>query len=166
MQEIDFAYLGMEETDWAYLAGIVDGEGCIDFRVDKGGHTTPRLQVVTTDERLYVWLQKRLHGSVSKRPKYNLKWKQSWVWTRTGRSACDIVQTIRPYLVLKREQADVMADWMQRTNLKQNTGGRWQMASSDRQDGLNAVAVTKIRDLNRRGVAIRVQRSPRAVSHP
>jgi transposase-like protein len=98
-----------KQTDLAYLAGIVDGEGSIIN--SKGQRTTWHLQVSNTDTKLVNWL-KQFGGNVSARYTHhprdrNRPTKRAYVWTvRRMMDVYVMLQGIRPYLVIKQGKAD------------------------------------------------------------
>ena len=49
--------------EWAYIAGIIDGEGTIHV-FDNHGANSPRLIVSQKDQRLLKWLQERIGGNL------------------------------------------------------------------------------------------------------
>jgi hypothetical protein len=96
-------------TDLAYLAGIIDGEGCIDVycnrkdKVQRG-----RLTIVNTNPRLHEWLNDRFPGGYTHhRARAKANWKRSYATQWRDRTLVKILQAVSPYLVLKREQADL-----------------------------------------------------------
>ena len=57
----------MKETDRAYAAGIIDGEGCISLRgrkVSERLYTTPSIEVTNTNRDILVWLQNFFSGGI------------------------------------------------------------------------------------------------------
>ncbi len=96
----------MKEND-CYLAGVVDGEGHIDFRLHKNGrgesHYYPRIIIVQKDRRLTDWL-KNIFGGSSYFVKNNTG--GYFRWEIKGRAVEKIVKHIYPYLLVKREQAE------------------------------------------------------------
>ena len=100
-------------AELAYLAGIIDGEGCIGVYRSGwryAGRRTPRhaltLKVTNTDPRMLLWIMERFGGTVrptgEKRPRH----RESWVWQMgSARMAANILVAVFPYLVIKREQA-------------------------------------------------------------
>ncbi len=96
----------------AYVAGIVDGEGCICIttgkRVDhKRGYTTYlKVDVSNTNEWLIRWLKLSYGGYIGKRRAKAL-WKISWRWEIHHQKAADFLELILPYLQIKRPQAEL-----------------------------------------------------------
>lgn len=101
------------ETDFAYLAGILDGEGC--FSIFRGGKRpridyTGRLYVVSTDRVLIDWLYDRFGGHRYSR-KTRQGWKTKFEWVIDRRAATNICVSVLPYLVIKREQAFLLTEF-------------------------------------------------------
>jgi hypothetical protein len=96
------------EPERAYLAGLIDGEGSIfaTFR-ESDQCTTVRVNICNTDARLIDWVAARWRGrqSVTDRVKYEQK--PIHRWDADGSNAVEILRAALPYLVIKREQADL-----------------------------------------------------------
>jgi len=107
------------ELQYAYLAGIIDGEGCIYI----GSHSenaetgaryfTTCIQVTNTDKSLIDWLHAIFGGlsapyTTSQTPKIHRK--KVWVWKVTGKELTHVCQKTLPYIVAKREQLEVMLE--------------------------------------------------------
>lgn len=104
-------FLGAVEL--AYLAGIIDGEGTIGLHERQGigekKRWCIRFIVTNTDFRLIQWLIDNFGGNFYKKTPKVAKWKVSYVWTIYDTKKCyDLIKKIKPYLVLKNEQADVV----------------------------------------------------------
>ena len=99
----------------AYIAGIVDGEGCISISkasVPKGGKSPDymcRIQVTNTNKKLGIWLRKKTGiGSITVSVQSNDRWNTRYDWTITRKQCPGFLLQIYPYLVLKKEEADIM----------------------------------------------------------
>ncbi len=106
----------LPERDKAYLAGIIDGEGCITInrRRAKPGHVPVyALQVCisNTSRALQKWLDERFPDKTYWRISHqNPKWRDCYHWTLSGnRQVMVFLREIAPYLVIKREQAELLA---------------------------------------------------------
>lgn len=98
--------------DAAWAAGIVDGEGCINMvRVSRTMHWSLRLQIGNTDIRMIDKLVLLFGGNVHlyrrKKSKDGYKRKPFWMWQVSGKEAARILNIILPYLIVKREQAEL-----------------------------------------------------------
>jgi len=104
----------MAELD-AWTAGIIDGEGTIAIESPKGElrRVYPPLyraviRVGNTDLRMLNKLKELWGGNI--RPYHNRhpeKWKQAYEWMVTNKSAIPILEATLPYLICKREQAEL-----------------------------------------------------------
>lgn len=118
----------MKNTDLAYTAGIIDGEGCIHIRKQwdkryKGCYKyTMMVSLASTDEWLPRWLQLAWGGSVrlNDRSKDNPKWKSAYQWQVASRIALLFLEAISPYLIIKKPQAEIAISFQKR----QKVGGR------------------------------------------
>ena len=114
----------MKRVSWKYLAGLIDGEGCIDVQVTKIGdkfYVRPRLRVGMSNVALYLLEMFKLNfgGYLSSRSgsKQNENWSDSTAWELAGyKQACPVLRNVVNHLILKREQARFCL-WME-TNLK------------------------------------------------
>lgn len=108
-----------KETDIAYLAGIIDGEGSIyigNFSCNpktKTPYYQTNIQVTNTDKPLIDWLQCTFGGLISKRTRKqhaeNSR-KQAYVWTASGERLTHLCELLLPFLICKRKQAEIMLE--------------------------------------------------------
>lgn len=114
----------MKRVSWKYLAGLIDGEGCIDVQVTKIGdkfYVRPRLRIAMSDVAVELLETFKLNfgGHLSKRDmaKLNTNWNNATSWELAGyKTSCPVLRNIVNHLILKREQARFCL-WME-TNLK------------------------------------------------
>jgi hypothetical protein len=141
----------MDAKDWAYLAGIVDGEGCISTLVltRKNGVVDYqlRLSVANTSPALMQWLTEKLGGNVAKREK-KLKptHRVRYEWYAPSRDIIPILQSMLPYLVIKGEQAKLGIELRQRMEQTPLGGRKAGPVMTDRAE--RAKLSEKIRFLN------------------
>lgn len=103
----------MEDLDIRYLAGFVDGEGCINLHMDRS-HPVIRLMIGNTNLEVLERIQKQYGGgSICKhnKPK-NSNWKQVYRWVLVGKSATDLIQRLAPYLIIKKYQAQLVEQFV------------------------------------------------------
>lgn len=101
------------ETQLAYLAGIIDGEGTFYIGItNKGRKFNSRIYVVNTNEELIKWLKDTFGGLIYKRTsKSNPQWKTRYEWV-LDKSAIDTVcHLLIPYLIIKKKHAEIMIDY-------------------------------------------------------
>lgn len=103
----------MSETDKAYLAGLIDGEGCLML---SQAQTTirPKLQLIMTDQALVEWVASIWGTTVTSFAKYRAlpHHKPQFRTTLTGERAVVAIEYIEPYMRLKRSQAHLFREWL------------------------------------------------------
>lgn len=134
----------------SYLAGIIDGEGCVTLGKRYNRYTLTVLFVANTDRRLIEWLA-GIHGRPSQVKEQKGNRKPCWRWQMTGRAAEAILRQVRPYLKLKGEQADIVLR-LERAAPQRDprTGRLCRSLTPEHYTAANA-ALLAIRALNRRG---------------
>jgi len=98
------------QTDLAYLAGLIDGEGTISCSVNKTKKgflaLQKQLSIFNTNIVLISWITARFSGTVHSRVRSE-KWKEEHQVKWSATEACVILELVLPYLVIKREQAEI-----------------------------------------------------------
>lgn len=109
----------MTDTDLAYLAGIIDGEGTV---VHGAGVTRmTALRVAMTDKVVIDWLQSTFGGTIYTKPK-SPRGKAYYEWTLQGQDRLlDLIPQIIPYALCKRPQLERMIDLL--THLRTKPSG-------------------------------------------
>ena len=100
----------IRESDAAYMAGLFDGEGSIDFTKRKekkkyGTYNCRRvsMEVTMTDQSVIRWMHEVLGvGTVVKKPRKGLrkngtKYLMQWRWRCTFRDAYYVCRVLWPY---------------------------------------------------------------------
>jgi hypothetical protein len=149
----------LPEVEKAYLAGIIDGEGCIGIGRRRGAtkkgralYISPTLQVSNTKQELLTWLADRYGGGVYFCRDKREKRKPHWVWIVAGQRALRAIRDARPYLLLKTEQADIVLSLPRYSTVERDKLGRIKKAMQPEDFAANENAVTKIAALNKRGI--------------
>jgi len=101
----------VRETDLAYLAGLIDGEGTIGIERRSGGPTYKSLRytlvvAIQMSDRLAIdHVGKLFQRSVMvKQPSDNMR-RTAYRLTWQSRLATELLEPLIPYLILKRAQA-------------------------------------------------------------
>jgi hypothetical protein len=114
---------GPLDTDWAYAAGFVDGEGCISVArgfSTRSGRYRYGVQIVVAnrDRGVLDWMKSTWGGWVVSVSARESGARQCWNWRcPTGLSAKPFLTGIRPWLRIKGPQCDnalAMIDLLQR----------------------------------------------------
>lgn len=113
-------YLEMSSTDKIYLAGLIDGRGSFSIiqnrpkltnkMVNYSYNTT--IEISGRSIELMEWLQKHIGGnyyafSTSQRGSKYIKRKR-YRWTLGGKHIITICEYIRPFLIMKKRECEVM----------------------------------------------------------
>ena len=115
----------------AYLAGVIDSDGCIaisKYYDTKKPNRSPRyvvdLTVVNTSVRLMNWLVDNYGGSYSKRRKHSESHKDTYSWKYTNSKAVTLLALIKPYLVEKWDRAENAIQFFGEDNFTRNGNNR------------------------------------------
>ena len=96
-----------KDSQLAYLAGIIDGEGT--FYISPAPNFRHRILVVNTDERMIRWLLANFSGLYYARTsKKNPHWKLKYEWILVKSDIIPLCEALIPYLICKKEQAELM----------------------------------------------------------
>ncbi len=157
-----------DQTDLAYAAGIIDGEGsvCIIQLMPNGrDRKSPYIQafvtVAMTDDRIPKWLAETFGGkaTTSLAPSQRKAGRKPvTTWRLTSDRAGEFCSLIRPYMRLKHRQADLLCELLsdQRISFKRS-GGKGKRLSEDEIE-LRLEYWTRMRGLNLEGRALSEER--------
>lgn len=144
----------VSEVDWAWLAGITDGEGYLGFgRRSLPGVPQCFLQIQNTDIRMLERIE-TIIKSLGIQPKIhtwnwnreNCKWKPAYKITISGKAQlCQILPKIQPYLVCKGEQAGLLLAVSQE-DFRKTQSSRKGLPEWVRR------SIERVRELNHRGI--------------
>lgn len=146
--------MSLTRVEKAYIAGIIDGEGCIYVKeVPTRGRTTIKTVLVVnlTSLNLIRWLQSKTKmGNVNpstyginEKRRREKGHKKSRRWEVSGKEFTTLLKAVFPYLRIKGKQAKLALE-LKDLQAKSNAGMKYDKV---RQDEI----VKKIKNLNRRG---------------
>lgn len=105
----------------AYVAGIIDGEGCLSIT---GAHVVSKkgtlywkydaeVTVTNTSVALMNWLLKNFGGEIMPRGKpLKATHKLCYRWRlKDSKARLEFLTAIRPFLVIKQKQADLLREY-------------------------------------------------------
>ncbi len=115
----------------AYLAGILDGEGCLRItrqRLRRKPRNSPRhwptLFVGNTSRPLADFLRRTFGGSIYRR-RPTVSHRPVYLWQLTTRASIFAILTaVRPYLLVKSAQADLLIEFITGLELGRKGRGR------------------------------------------
>lgn len=99
------------ETELAYLAGIIDGEGCLCIQRPGNKTHTLRMFVMNTFKPLIDYLYKTYGGFQYSRKKENNTWKIRHEWFVDTKILDDLLPRLLPYLINKKEHAEICIEF-------------------------------------------------------
>ncbi len=111
------------ETDKAYLAGFIDGEGSIGID-NHGGVRTPsvRITITNTDINVLEEIKELWGGALSTRRIRVPGWKASSDLLIGAKTAVNLLKEIQPYLRIKKEQCEVAFKFQETVSSSQTRG--------------------------------------------
>lgn len=138
------------QTQLAYLAGILDGEGSIYIQSRIRNNSInyfPRFQVVNTNQDLLNWIKEIFGGTVYEKPRKHLnpKWKMQYEWFSNREQLDKILPLLVPFLIIKKKHAEIMLEF-RKTFLTRETYKVPKETNEFRKDCLE-----KLKALNKRG---------------
>ena len=103
----------MKETDAAYIAGIIDGEGSILLtKLSRNTHRAPVVSVPSTTIELLDYLKETIgHGKITRKTNYNKeKHKDCFTYILERNQAIDLLKEVSPYLIIhsKKKRANLI----------------------------------------------------------
>ena len=96
-----------QKVQFAYAAGILDGEGCFSI-VKQGNSYLPRIQVVMTNQKPLNKLVGLFGGSLVQTKMAENGNKIPYHYTASGKNANRLILSALPYLLEKKEQAEML----------------------------------------------------------
>lgn len=102
----------MTKEELAYLAGIIDGEGCITVCCwRKTRQHVLRLKIANTNLDLMMWLSDKLNHPYHPTTDNGTRRRACYEIAISGRRAIQILEEVYPYLVVKHKQAGLAMDF-------------------------------------------------------
>lgn len=134
----------MSKAKCGYLAGIIDGEGCITIgrgiKKDTINYNAI-LMVTNTDKNVIQWLKDNFGGNFYDSKPNNIVSKPSYRWRLLKKSDLELLLlSIIPYLIIKKQQAKILLEFV-RLSRNDDVQKRQELYS-------------KIRALNKRGISV------------
>jgi hypothetical protein len=122
----------MTETEKAWLAGIIDGEGCIYARMEKTGYLKSSVQVIMAHLPTMERISQITGGNAPKpqTPAPSNKHK-AWRIQFQAQRGATLLRQLLPYLVTKKRQAEIFIQLMEDkgSRLARNVN-RWELVAS------------------------------------
>lgn len=146
-----------EEIDMAYTAGLLDGDGSFSLLLHRQTYKPtwksfyhPCIQISNAFEGMSQFLKDRFAGSLRIKKPQKAHHKVLYVWSLRSLSGCSsMIKKCMPYLILKRNQAQLMLEFgdIEKRDLMIGERYNLKMKNSNRQvllDNLSLVNQTLI----------------------
>jgi hypothetical protein len=133
--------------DDAYFAGFFDGEGCIRIQSShKGTSWHIRVTCVQRNPAPLLLMVERYGGAAGKFSKGRNE--DMWTWYAMGPKAAAFLERVLPYLIVKREQAEMALAFQARRLPREKRYAKAHKTERDHQrvlDEADAVAITAMK---------------------
>lgn len=102
----------ISETELAYAAGLIDGEGCIRIAklsprsCVKEGQYGLTVNCSNTHYGVLEWIKELFGGHITGKPRSE-KHSLCWCWMISGKRAADFLLLIEPYMKIKKREAQI-----------------------------------------------------------
>lgn len=107
------------QTDYAWAAGIIDGEGCIFLSRhkpnEKNGVKVPFYTLsikVTMGHEPTILKLREMFGSGSKHKVEQVGWNPAYTWIVSAKISRDVLQKIQPYIFTKKDELAVALEFL------------------------------------------------------
>jgi hypothetical protein len=128
------------ESELAYAAGILDGEGTIGLgtsynKYKERKYKRYRLQcrIVNTDARMVLWLREKFGGYMAIIPKSPPRMER-YEWRLQDKKAASFLELVEPYSVIKKEQIKIALDFRSTIDQRKGTKRRVPKDTNDIRD--------------------------------
>ena len=109
------------DIDMAYLAGILDGEGCIRVRNVVKNKLCLVVTVQQTDEEPLILFKAYFGGSLRRKSKLTTGGLQVFRYYASRRNAVRLLEQLSPYLIIKKSRAEL---GIKMSSIKLSHGGK------------------------------------------
>lgn len=148
----------MTEIEYAYIAGIIDADGHVGIysrahakegKFQSMAQYTLTVRVAMTHEGVVRWLCGKVgFGDVNVRHRA-APFKTVYDWRITCRAAVNLLEKIRPYMIVKRRHAEIAAIFYTTVGVKSMMANQRKYLSQEAAD-VRIKCVNEIRQLNSR----------------
>jgi hypothetical protein len=98
--------------DWAYAAGLFDGEGSITLAPNsRSGSPALKVCLSVCHKETVLWLQTTFGGLFSESSNGPLATRTIWRWTVNGKAAKPFLVGVLPFLKIKKGEALVVLEF-------------------------------------------------------
>lgn len=100
--------IAITEAQASYIAGFIDGEGTINVLVTGQGKHLVELSIGQIDPRPLLFIQRLCGGTIcTSKQKNRPTSKMIYHWSIRGEGFDAVIKKVSPYLILKKEKAEI-----------------------------------------------------------
>lgn len=124
----------MANLSFEYLAGIIDGEGCLTIQRSRNGKShTFKIRVSMSHKRVLKEILDNFGGHLWGPYKRNRSTKEKliWEWCIYGREAFELLKKIYPFLIVKQEEAHIGWDFCNQLFFRKRNFGKTQITEDE-----------------------------------
>jgi len=108
--------LNLSETEKAYLAGLIDGEGSIHFGLNTSETVIPRISISSSNTEVLEWCRNKIgKGYISTLSAHSFEGKfhkeTHQFIIQAKPTVLPFLEAILPYLIIKKKQAELVVEW-------------------------------------------------------
>lgn len=129
-----------------YAAGFFDGEGCVNCSSSRN-NSFVRILVVNTNIDVLKAFQAVWGGDINANYKSKAHWKQAYTWRLQHQAATDFLKEIKPFLIVKKQQAELAIKF---NELRPGKGNKWAEEAKMQAEEL----FKTIKQCNKKGIEI------------
>jgi hypothetical protein len=138
------------DREWiGWLAGIIDGEGHISISPNGGSQHCIFLGITNTDKSIIDKVSEITGHGYIKRKRTREEWKDTYQWLITARQARFVLSSVLPYLVGKRERAELAIDLQ--TRIENHKGNRGRLGITEEEFNIREDYRNDMIFLNKKG---------------
>ena len=118
----------LSEPHAAYIAGLIDGEGCIRAGFVSTGIVSASLTVSMTDAPTMRWLHDTVGAGCLRTYAPKKHYRRAWRFILGAHRAADLLRQITPHMITKRREAELFVELMDlRATLNHGSRSRGQI---------------------------------------
>ena len=116
----------MKKTDLAYMAGIIDGEGCIRIgRIQSPYCKRPfdhraTIQIGMTSQPVLLWVHHNFGGCLGVGRNESVRTKKTYQWSISAQQGTKLIKSLYKYLIEKKYQAKLFVEFAKTIGKKRN----------------------------------------------
>lgn len=149
---------GISETDLAYAAGLIDGDGSIginksrDRQSRRGYKLNLKVSLYMTDSAAPMWMKMRFGGHLWVRESRSENWRSTNIWGIASIEARNFLEMIIPYLKTKQKQAEIAIEFQSMEKHRtMHKGSSIPIPKANVLVEAESILYNSIRELNTRG---------------